>query len=69
MRCLAIEHPEWIVVSQSPGWVDTQMGSSHGRKPPLSPAESVHFLLKNIARYNETDSGKFLDHTGSVLPF
>ena len=35
-RTIAVEHPDIITISQSPGWVATDMGSKGGRIPPLN---------------------------------
>lgn len=55
-----------IVVALSPGWVRTDMG---GEQAPLTPEKSVQGLRKVIAGLNKTDSGKFLSHDGSEIPW
>jgi len=55
-----------IVVALSPGWVRTDMG---GKQAPLSPETSVQGLRRVIAGLNKTDSGKFLSHDGSQIPW
>jgi len=55
-----------IVVSLSPGWVRTDMG---GEQAPLSPEKSVQGLRKVIAGLKKGDSGKFLSHDGSEIPW
>lgn len=55
-----------IVVSLSPGWVRTDMG---GEQAPLSPEKSVQGLRKVIAGLKKGDSGKFLSHDGSAIPW
>jgi NAD(P)-dependent dehydrogenase (short-subunit alcohol dehydrogenase family) len=55
-----------IVVALSPGWVRTDMG---GDQAPLSPEESVRGLRKVIGKLKESDSGKFLYHDGSEIPW
>jgi NAD(P)-dependent dehydrogenase (short-subunit alcohol dehydrogenase family) len=37
----SVELPAVTFVSVHPGWVQTDMGSSAGRKPPVTPAESA----------------------------
>ena len=55
-----------IVVALSPGWVRTDMG---GAGAPLSPEASVQGLRRVIERLTLADSGKFLSHDGSEIPW
>ncbi|HEV3009179.1 MAG TPA: SDR family oxidoreductase [Burkholderiales bacterium] len=55
-----------IVVALSPGWVRTDMGGEHA---PLTPEKSVQGLRKVIAGLRKTDSGKFLSHDGTQIPW
>lgn len=55
-----------IVVSLSPGWVRTDMG---GEQAPLSPEKSVQGLRQVLAGLKKADSGKFLSHDGSEIPW
>ena len=55
-----------IVVALSPGWVRTDMG---GAQAPLTPENSVQGLRKVIAGLGKTDSGRFLSHDGSQIPW
>ena len=55
-----------IVVALSPGWVRTDMG---GAGAPLSPESSVQGLRKVIAGLTQSDSGRFLSHDGSEIPW
>jgi NAD(P)-dependent dehydrogenase (short-subunit alcohol dehydrogenase family) len=55
-----------IVISMSPGWVSTDMG---GASAPLEPAESVRGMLNVLDALTPAQSGKFLDHTGAILPW
>ena len=54
------------VVALSPGWVRTDMG---GEGAPLSPEASVRGLRKVLAGLKPGDSGKFLSHDGSAIPW
>ena len=54
------------VVALSPGWVRTDMG---GEGAPLSPEVSVRGLRKVVAGLQPADSGKFLSHDGSAIPW
>ena len=55
-----------IVVAVSPGWVKTDMG---GQSAPLMPETSVRGLRKVIGGLRPEDSGKFLSHEGSSIPW
>ena len=55
-----------IVVALSPGWVRTDMG---GASAPLAPQTSVTNLRDVIAGLKQRDSGKFLSHDGSPIPW
>jgi NAD(P)-dependent dehydrogenase (short-subunit alcohol dehydrogenase family) len=55
-----------IVVALSPGWVRTDMG---GEQAPLSPKDSVQGLRRVIAGLKKGDSGRFLSHDGSEIPW
>jgi NAD(P)-dependent dehydrogenase (short-subunit alcohol dehydrogenase family) len=55
-----------IVVALSPGWVRTDMG---GAAASLSPEASAQGLRKVIAGLKKADSGKFLSHEGSEIPW
>lgn len=55
-----------IVVAVSPGWVRTDMG---GAGAPLSPEASVRGLRKVIEGLTPRDSGRFLSHDGTQIPW
>jgi NAD(P)-dependent dehydrogenase (short-subunit alcohol dehydrogenase family) len=55
-----------IVVALSPGWVRTDMG---GEQAPLSVEQSVQGLREVISNLKKNDSGKFLSHDGSEIPW
>ena len=55
-----------IVVALSPGWVRTDMG---GAEAPLTPEQSVQGLRRVIAGLKPSDSGRFLSHDGSEIPW
>jgi NAD(P)-dependent dehydrogenase (short-subunit alcohol dehydrogenase family) len=55
-----------ITVALSPGWVRTDMG---GAGAPLAPEASVAGLRKVIAGLTPADSGAFLSHDGSSIPW
>lgn len=55
-----------IVVALSPGWVRTDMG---GEQAPLSAEKSVRGLRKVIGNLKREDSGRFVSHDGSEIPW
>jgi NAD(P)-dependent dehydrogenase (short-subunit alcohol dehydrogenase family) len=55
-----------IVIALSPGWVRTDMG---GGGAPLAPETSVAGLRQVIAGLKQSDSGRFLSHDGSPIPW
>ena len=55
-----------IVVALSPGWVRTEMG---GESAPLSPEASVRGLRNVLQQLTPKDSGRFLSHDGSEIPW
>ena len=55
-----------IVVALSPGWVRTDMG---GESAPLAPETSVKGLRKVIEQLKPRDTGRFLSHDGSAIPW
>ncbi len=56
----------FICVAMSPGWVRTDMG---GENANLAPEESVRGILATLAPLTAADSGRFLNHDGSGLPW
>lgn len=58
-RTFAVEVPELTFAAFSPGWVNTDMGGSGGRQPPLTPSESAKRLLRMCASVTKEDTGCF----------
>ncbi|XP_062442615.1 C-signal-like [Rhea pennata] len=52
-----------------PGWVQMDMGSSAGHKPPLTVDVSVQGMLNVLCSLSEKDTGTFLDWEGKALPW
>ncbi|CAE8612785.1 unnamed protein product [Polarella glacialis] len=71
MRCFGGELREqgYVFIAMSPGHVDTDMGSSGGRKAPLTVEQSVAGMLSVIAHSSLEDNGKFLQYDGIELPW
>jgi NAD(P)-dependent dehydrogenase (short-subunit alcohol dehydrogenase family) len=55
-----------IVVTFSPGWVQTDMG---GANAPLTPKESITGMRRVIAGLQQKDSGRFLKYDGREVPW
>eukprot|EP00050_Salpingoeca_kvevrii_P006732 m.291299 g.291299 ORF g.291299 m.291299 type:complete len:245 (+) comp12452_c0_seq1:40-774(+) len=70
-KCIAEDTREagLIVLAVHPGWVDTDMGSSGGRKPPVKPEDSVAGMLLVCDGAGAAQSGTFCDYRGEVLPW
>ncbi|MGL4554775.1 MAG: SDR family oxidoreductase [Gemmataceae bacterium] len=54
------------VVTLHPGWVKTDMG---GADADLPVADSVRDVIALLGRVTPADSGRFLDHDGSEIPW
>lgn len=54
------------VLSLHPGWVRTDMG---GSSATLSPEESVSGMLRTLHALTPKDSGRYLSHDGTELPW
>ncbi len=57
---------DFICIAMSPGWVRTDMG---GENAKLSPAESISGMLNTLAPLTPADTGKYLNHDGTQLPW
>jgi NAD(P)-dependent dehydrogenase (short-subunit alcohol dehydrogenase family) len=67
-RTLAIDTrgQETTCVLLHPGWVATDMG---GSQAPLSPSQSVQGMLAVLDRLGPADTGRFLDWSGTEIPW
>jgi len=67
-RTLAMElaAEKFICIAMSPGWVRTDMGSDRAN---LSPAESIKGILATLAPLTAEDTGRYLNHDGTELPW
>jgi NAD(P)-dependent dehydrogenase (short-subunit alcohol dehydrogenase family) len=68
MKTLAIEVRKLgvTVAVLHPGWVQTDMG---GPKAPLQVGESIRGMLKVIDALRLQDTGKFINHEGTEIPW
>jgi len=71
MRCFGGELRDqgFVFIAMSPGHVNTDMGASGGRKPPLEVPQSVDGMLQVLESLSKADNGKFLQYDGSELPW
>ena len=75
--CMAAElkKESITIISQNPGWVQTDMGSYTSNKmggkvkPPLDAPTSISKQLALFAKLTPGDTGKFYDVTGDVVPW
>ena len=75
--CMAAElkHEGITIISQNPGWVETDMGSYTSDKmggkvkPPLDPPTSISKQLALFAKLTPADTGKFFEVTGDAVPW
>lgn len=56
-----------IVVSLHPGWVKTTM--TRNENAPLEPVESISGMMQVLDSLEMRDTGRFLDWTGSEIPW
>lgn len=61
---LSLQKERFVVVTLSPGWVETDMG---GRGADLSPDESASRLYQVVKSLKPEQNGHFLRHTGEML--
>ncbi len=61
-----LRHLDIIALILHPGWVRTDMGGPNGE---ISVEESAEMLSKILDNCDITDSGKFFDIDGSVIPW
>ena len=75
--CVAAElkHEGITIISQNPGWVETDMGSYTSDKmggkvkPPMDPPTSISKQLQLFAKLTPADTGKFFEITGDIVPW
>ena len=52
-----------------PGWVQTDMGSSKNRKPPVTTEQSAEGILNTVEKLDKSESGTFWSFEGKKLPY
>jgi len=59
-----------ILTSVNPGWVATDLGSTHNRTPPTTVDQSVNGIIDVVERMTmKTHNGQFIDFRSNVIPF
>ena len=68
-KCFANENPDLNFISMHPGWVQTDMGSSKNRKPPVPVPEAARGIIATAENLDQSDSGSFWSFQGEKLPY
>ena len=68
-KVFSIEYPSIVFVSVHPGWVQTDMGKSKNRRPPVTIAESAKGIVMVTENAGIEESGHFLNYKGETVPF
>ena len=68
-KCFAIEFPNLTFVAMHPGWVQTDMGSSKNRSPPVPIEESAKKVVNVAEKVPLNKSGSFWSFDGSELSY
>ena len=68
-KVFAIEYPNVAFVSVHPGWVQTDMGKSKNRSPPLTVTESAQGIVMVTEKVGIGESGTFVNFKGETVPF
>lgn len=68
-KCFSLEFPTVTFLSVSPGWVQTDMGSSNNRSAPLTVEESCTGIACTIEKGNIENTGSFYEYDGTTLKY
>lgn len=59
-----------IVTAVNPGWVTTDLGSTHGRSPTTTTEQSVNGIYDVVQKMAmDTHNGRFIDYKSNTIPF
>jgi len=59
-----------ILTSVNPGWVATDLGSTHNRTPPTTVDQSVNGIVDIVGKMTmKTHNGQFIDFKSNTIPF
>ena len=68
-KCFADEKKNVTFVAIHPGWVQTDMGKSKNRDPPVTVSDSAKGILDVASSISDDKSGGFYSFEGKVLPY
>ena len=68
-KCLADDMKNITFLAVHPGWVQTDMGSSNNRNPPVTIEDSAQGIFKVVEEMQVKQSGGFVNFDGKVLPY
>ena len=68
-KTFALEFPQVTFIAIHPGWVQTDMGSSNNRCPPLTVQESCTSILNVVEKRTKEDSGTFWGFDGKPIQY
>ena len=68
-KVFSVEYPSVVFVSVHPGWVQTDMGTTKNRSPPVTITESAQGIVMIIEKVGIGESGQFLSFKGETVPF
>lgn len=68
-KCFADENKDVTFVAIHPGWVQTDMGSSKNRSPPVTIKDSAKGIVQVAHDVNPKDSGIFMGFDGSKMNY
>ena len=68
-KCFADEDKDVTFVAIHPGWVQTDMGKSKNREPPVTIEDSAKGILDVATSLAREKSGAFYSFEGNVIPY
>ncbi len=68
-KCFADDCPDMTFVAMHPGWVQTDMGSSKNRRPPVPVEESAQKVIAVAHGVTKQESGTFWSFTGEKCQY
>ena len=68
-KCFAYDVQKIVFVAMHPGWVQTDMGSTKDRSPPVPIEESAQGIIKFAHEVPLSKSGCFIGFDGNSIEF
>ena len=68
-KVFSLEFKNIIFATVHPGWVQTDMGSSKNRKPPVTVDESVKGITDLTEKITAKETGIYFSYKGEKMPF